>query len=179
MARIKQTAKKSTGGKAPRKKLATKAARRSAPAAGGVKKPHRYRPGRTVALREIRKYQKTTNPLIPYAPFKRLVRLPAPFSRRTPALPATSFSRPRGAGAGDRERDCQGEERGGGRPKIELRWTREAIECLREASEMQLIKHFEEANLLAIHRRRITIQPKDIQLARRIRGEPATEPTAS
>ncbi|KAG0437605.1 hypothetical protein HPB47_017357 [Ixodes persulcatus] len=46
----------STGGKAPRKQLATKAARKSAPATGGVKKPHRYRPG-TVALREIRRYQ--------------------------------------------------------------------------------------------------------------------------
>ncbi|KAK3606648.1 hypothetical protein CHS0354_035642 [Potamilus streckersoni] len=54
MARTKQTARKSTGGKAPRKQLATKAARKSAPATGGVKKPHRYRPG-TVALREITK----------------------------------------------------------------------------------------------------------------------------
>ncbi|GKV52789.1 hypothetical protein SLEP1_g59352 [Rubroshorea leprosula] len=59
MARTKQTAKKSTGGKAPRKQLATKAARKSAPATGGVKKPHRFRPG-TVALREIRKYQKSS-----------------------------------------------------------------------------------------------------------------------
>ena len=46
MARTKQTARKSTGGKAPRKQLATKAARKSAPASGGVKKPHRYRPAR-------------------------------------------------------------------------------------------------------------------------------------
>ncbi|KJH45755.1 hypothetical protein DICVIV_08196 [Dictyocaulus viviparus] len=44
MARTKQTARKSTGGKAPRKQLATKAARKSAPATGGVKKPYRYRP---------------------------------------------------------------------------------------------------------------------------------------
>jgi len=49
MARTKQTARKSTGGKAARKELATKAARSSAPRAGGVKKPHRYRPG-TVAV---------------------------------------------------------------------------------------------------------------------------------
>ena len=63
MARTKQTARKSTGGKAPRKQLATKAARKSAPATGGVKKPHRYRPG-TVALREIRKFQKSTELLI-------------------------------------------------------------------------------------------------------------------
>lgn len=45
MARTKQTARKSTGGKAPRKQLATKAARKSAPTNGGVKKPHRYKPG--------------------------------------------------------------------------------------------------------------------------------------
>ncbi|VDO51972.1 unnamed protein product [Schistosoma margrebowiei] len=55
MARTKQTSRKSTGGKALRKQLATKAARKSAPATYGVKKPHRYRPG-TVALREIRRY---------------------------------------------------------------------------------------------------------------------------
>ena len=61
MARTKQTARKSTGGKAPRKQLATKAARKSAPATGGVKKPHRYRPG-TVALREIRCVNATAFP---------------------------------------------------------------------------------------------------------------------
>merc|ERR1711997_747389 len=70
MARTKQTARKSTGGKAPRKHLATKAARKSAPATGGVKKPHRYRPG-TVALREIRRYQKSTELLIRKFPFQR------------------------------------------------------------------------------------------------------------
>jgi histone H3 len=73
MARTKQTARKSTGGKAPRKQLASKAARKSAPTSGGVKKPHRYRPG-TVALREIRRYQKSTELLIRKLPFQRLVR---------------------------------------------------------------------------------------------------------
>jgi histone H3 len=73
MARTKTTARKSTGGKAPRKQLATKAARASAPTAGGVKKPHRYRPG-TVALSEIRKYQKTTALFIRKLPFQRLVK---------------------------------------------------------------------------------------------------------
>ena len=73
MARTKQTARKSTGGKAPRKQLATKAARKSAPATGGIKKPHRFRPG-TVALREIRRYQKSTELLIRKLPFQRLVR---------------------------------------------------------------------------------------------------------
>ena len=58
MARTKQTARKNTGAKAPRKQLGNKAARKSAPIQGGVKKPHRYKPG-TVALREIRKFQKS------------------------------------------------------------------------------------------------------------------------
>ena len=40
---------------------------------GGVKKPHRFRPG-TVALREIRRYQKSTELLIRKLPFQRLVR---------------------------------------------------------------------------------------------------------
>uniref|UniRef100_A0A3B4FTR0 Core Histone H2A/H2B/H3 domain-containing protein n=1 Tax=Pundamilia nyererei TaxID=303518 RepID=A0A3B4FTR0_9CICH len=73
LARTKQTARKSTGGKAPRKQLATKAAHKGAPATGGVKKPHRYRPG-TVALREIRRYQKSTELLIRKLPFQHLVR---------------------------------------------------------------------------------------------------------
>eukprot|EP00804_Cyclotella_cryptica_P015455 CCRYP_008060-RA/>CCRYP_008060-RA protein AED:0.06 eAED:0.06 QI:0/-1/0/1/-1/0/1/0/105 len=73
MARINQTAPKSTGGKAPQKQLATKAARKNAPAAGGCKKPHCYRPG-TVALREIHKYQKSTDLLIRKLPFQRFVR---------------------------------------------------------------------------------------------------------
>ena len=72
MARVKQ-ARKTTGGKALRKKLATKAAHKSAPTRGGVKKPYRYRPG-TVALREIRCYQKTTELLLRKAPFQKLVR---------------------------------------------------------------------------------------------------------
>ncbi|KAF5806821.1 putative transcription factor Hap3/NF-YB family [Helianthus annuus] len=73
MARTKQTARKFTGGKAPRKQLATKAARKSAPTTGGVKKPHRFRPG-TVALREIKKYQKSNELLIRKLPFQRFVR---------------------------------------------------------------------------------------------------------
>ena len=72
-ARTKQTARNSVGGKVPRKQLATKAARKFAPATGARKKPHRYRPG-TVALREIRRYQKSTELLIRKLPFQRLVR---------------------------------------------------------------------------------------------------------
>ena len=73
MARTKQTARKSTGGKAPRKQLASKVAHKSAPATGGVKKPQRFRPG-VVALREIRHYQKSTDLLIRKLPFQRLVK---------------------------------------------------------------------------------------------------------
>lgn len=73
MARTKQTARKSTAQKVPRKQLvAQKIARKSAPATG-VKKPHRFKPG-TVALREIRKYQKSTDLLIRKLPFQRLIR---------------------------------------------------------------------------------------------------------
>ncbi len=73
MAWTKQTARRCTGGKAPRFQLATKAAQRSTPASGGVKKPHRYRPG-TVALHKICRYQKSTDLLIRKVPFQHLER---------------------------------------------------------------------------------------------------------
>ncbi len=92
MARVKQVARKTSAGKAPRFHMLTQQARQhqlqqqNAPALprrrslvpqsgprGGVKKPHRYRPG-TVALREIRRFQKSTDLLIRKAPFQRLVR---------------------------------------------------------------------------------------------------------
>jgi histone H3 len=129
MARTKQTARKSSGGKAPRKQLATKAARKSAPATGGVKKPHRYRPG-TVALREIRKYQRSTELFI-----RKLVR--------------------------EITQDF----------KTDLRFQSTAILALQESAEAYLVGLFEDTNLCAIHAKRVTILPKDMQLARRIRGE--------
>ena len=134
MARTKQTARKSTGGKVPRKQLATKAARKSSPAAGAVKKPHRYRPG-TVALREIRKYQKSTELLIRKLPFQRLVR-----------EVAQDF-------------------------KNDLRFQGSAVMALQEAAEAYLVSLFEDTNLCAIHAKRVTIMPRDMQLARRIRNE--------
>mmetsp|Transcript_3382 Transcript_3382/g.6560 ORF Transcript_3382/g.6560 Transcript_3382/m.6560 type:complete len:137 (+) Transcript_3382:3858-4268(+) len=134
MARTKQTAHKTTGGKVPRHHLATNAARKSAPAPGGVKKPHRYRPG-TVALRQIRKYQKSTDLLIRKAPFQRLVREVAQ----------------------DMKKD--------------MRFQSTAVLALQEAAEAYLVGLFEDTNLCALHAKRVTIMPKDIQLARRIRGE--------
>jgi histone H3 len=134
MARTKQTARKNTGGKAPRKNVASKAARKTAPSSGGVKKPHRFKPG-TVALREIRKYQKSTELLVRKLPFQRLVR-----------EIAQEF-------------------------KTDLRFQSSAVLALQEASEAYMVGLFEDTNLCAIHAKRVTIMPKDIQLARRIRGE--------
>ena len=98
------------------------------------KKPHRYRPG-TVALREIRRYQKSTE-LIRKLPFQRLVRELA-------------------------------QDLG----KMNVRFQSGAIIALQEASEAYLVGLLEDANLCAVHAKRVTIMPKDIQLARRIRGE--------
>ncbi|ROT77430.1 core histone H2A/H2B/H3/H4 [Penaeus vannamei] len=127
--------RKSTGGKALVSSWPPRP-RKSAPASGGVKKPHRYRPG-TVALREIRRYQKSTELLIRKLPFQRLVR-----------EIAQDF-------------------------KTDLRFQSAAIGALQEASEAYLVGLFEDTNLCAIHAKRVTIMPKDIQLARRIRGERA------
>ena len=134
MARTKQTARKSVGGKAPRKALANKAARKSAPSTGGVKKPHRYRPG-TVALREIRRYQKSTELLLRKLPFKRLIQ--------------------------ELSQDFMSD----------LRVSASGLLALQQASEAYLVGIFEDSNLCAIHAKRVTIFPKDIHLARRIRGE--------
>ncbi|KAG2125057.1 histone-fold-containing protein [Suillus clintonianus] len=137
MARTKQTARKSTGGKAPRKQLAVKSGKKAPihhPPAGGVKKPHRFRPG-TVALREIRRYQKSTELLIRKLPFQRLVR-----------EIAQDF-------------------------KTDLRFQSSAVMALQEAAEAYLVSLFEDTNLAAIHAKRVTIQPKDLALARRLRGE--------
>jgi len=116
-------------------KTAKKTAQSNAPiTSGGVKKPHRFRPG-TVALREIRKFQKSTDLLIRKLPFQRVVR--------------------------DIASDY----------KSDLRFQASAVLALQEAAESYLVGLFEDTNLCAIHAKRVTIMPKDIQLARRIRGE--------
>ena len=145
MARTKQVARKSTGGKAPRKQVATKAARRvhGSGGSGGIKKPHRFRPG-VVALREIRRYQKSTERLIRRAPFVRLVR---ELSQSIGIYPRNSLD--------------------------DWRFQANAIDALQEACEAYLIGLFEDTNLMAIHAKRVTIMPKDMHLARRIRGERA------
>ena len=135
MARTKHVARKSSLSGKSRQMLATKAARKSAPTAGGVKKAHRYRPG-TVALQEIRKYQKSTELLIRKLPFQRLV--------RQIAQEVTH---------------------------VDLRFQSTAVLALQEAAEAYLVGLFEDTNLCAIHCKRVTIMPRDISLARRIRGE--------
>jgi histone H3 len=129
-------------GKQPKK--FGKAKDMAAPATGGAipapKKPRRMRPG-TVALREIRKYQKSTDLMIRKAPFMRLVK--------------------------EIVQDMCA-------PGEQLRMQSTAILALQEASEAYLVQLFEDTNLCAIHAKRVTIMPKDLQLARRIRGETST-----
>lgn len=135
MARVKQTFVKSTGGKKPRRTLAENAGK-SVVAAGAAKKRRRYRPG-TVALREIRRYQKSTELLIKKRPFQRLVK-----------------------------EICQIEA-----PGRDYRFQSTALLALQEAAEAYLVGLFEDTNICALHAKRVTIMPKDMQLARRVRGE--------
>lgn len=132
MARTKQVAYKSAN------KMASVPARLSEkkplPNAKDKKKPYRYRPG-TKALKEIRKYQKSTDLLIRKLPFQRLVREIAQEVSNVYRFQST------------------------------------AIIALQEAAEAYLVSLFEDANLCAIHAKRVTIMTKDIHLARRIRGE--------
>ena len=108
---------------------------------GGVKKHYRYRPG-TVALKQIRQYQKSTELLIRKLPFQRLVREIASDSEviKSPL--------------------CG-----------KVRFQSAAVMALQEAAEAYLVGLFEDTNLCAIHAKRVTIMPKDIQLARRIRSK--------
>ena len=128
------TATKSLENLTPKKKETKTKETKTKETNTGLKKPHRYRPG-TVALREIRRYQKSTELLIRKLPFQRLVR-----------EIAQDF-------------------------KTDLRFQGSAVLALQEASEAYLVGLFEDTNLCAIHAKRVTIMPKDMQLSRRIRGE--------
>ena len=136
MVRVKQSLVVAFGKGTITKKLVPKVAPISAPKGGGVVVKKRYRPG-SRALREIRKYHKSTDLLTRKLPFQRLVREIA--------------------------QDY----------KTDLRFQSLAVLALQEASEAYLVGLFEDTNLCAIHAKRVTIMPKDIQLARRIRGERA------
>ena len=127
------------------KKMAAKAAKKSGMKApkGGVKKRYRYWPG-TVALKQIRQCQKSTELLIRKLPFQRLV--------QEIACDSDVITSPL----------CG-----------KVRFQSAAVMALQEASEAYLVGLFEDTNLCAIHAKWVTIMPKDIQLARRIRGERA------
>ena len=107
--------------------------KKTAPALGGLKK-RRFKAG-TVALREIRKYQKSTDLMLPRAPFQRLVR----------------------SICHDIDHD--------------LRFQSQALIALQEASEAYITGIFEDANLCALHAKRVTLMKADMMLARRIRGD--------
>ncbi|KAG0377038.1 MAG: histone-fold-containing protein [Linnemannia gamsii] len=104
----------------------------------------RYKPG-AKALREIRHYQKSTDLLLLKAPFARVVR-----EISNDFVSQVSLS-----------------------DNIGLRWQSAALMALQEATEAFMVHLFEDANLCAIHAKRVTIMQRDIQLARRIRGHHA------
>ena len=113
-----------------------KARKKTAAAEGGIKEKRkfRFRPG-TVAIREIKRYQKATNFMLAKAPFQRFIR----------AI-------------------CEGID-------SQLRFQSTALLALQEAAESYLTGLFEDANLCAIHASRVTVMKKDLDLARRLRGE--------
>lgn len=146
MARVKQTARKSTGGQSVVKKLASQKSIKKArtaskkpvgrdPVMKARRKPRKEKRG-TAALREIKKYQRTTDLLLRKAPFQRLVR------EITAQVSAE--------------------------PKL---FTKDAILALQEACEAYVVGVMEDSNLCAIHAKRVTIMPKDMQLATRLRRQ--------
>lgn len=118
------------------KSMKAKAVKKTAPAEGGMKDKRKvhYKAG-TVALREIKRYQKSMNMMLPRAPFQRLVRS------------ITQHIDP------------------------DLRFQSTTLVALQEAAEAYVVSLFEDTNLCAIHAKRTTIQKKDMELARRIRGD--------
>ena len=110
---------------------------------GKVRKTRRYRPG-TVSLREIRRYQKSTEMLIPKLCFQRLVR----------EVVYSMFH------------------------EGSYRFQSQALLALQEASEAFLVNMFDHVNHFAIHRNRVTITPKDVQLWKRTTDfKPKFDPT--
>ena len=132
------------GGKQPRKHISHKVLRKGIVPTGGIKKPHRYQPG-MVALREIRRYQRSTENLIKRTPFQKLIREISQEYRICPEGPGT--------------------------PSVQVCFQSTVIAALQEAGENFIVGLFEDVNLLAIHTRHVTIMPRDIRLNLRIRGD--------
>ncbi len=158
MARVKQFGRKLIGNKVPHKAADLR-----------MKKSRRYRPG-TVALREICKYQKSTDLLIRKAPFQRLIRevcqslgLDVRFqSTAMLALQEASEAHLIALFEDSKFNKC--------RPlAFGISMLADSSRSLHAFAFAWIVS----ANLCAIHAKRITIMPKDMQLARRIRGERA------
>ena len=132
------------GGKQPRKHISHKILRKGITHTGGIKKPHRYRPG-MVALKEIRQYQRSTENIIKRTPFQKLIREISQEYRICPDGPGT--------------------------PSVQVCFQSTAIAALQKAAENFIVGLFKDINLLAIHARHVTIMPRDIRLAVRIRGD--------
>ena len=102
---------------------------------GGIKKPHRYRPG-LLALREIQRYQQSIESLIWRTPFNKLIKEISQEYRICPEGPGT--------------------------PSVQVCFQSTALAALQEATENFLVGLFEDVNLLAVHAKRVTVMPRDI-----------------
>ena len=132
------------GGKQPQKHLSQKLLHLGTTPTGGIKKPHNYRTG-LVALREIRRYQKSTECSIKRSPFQKLIREIIQEYHICPQGPGT--------------------------PSMQVRFQSTATAALQEAAENFIVGLFEDVNLLAVHAKRVTVMPRDIRLALRIKGD--------
>ena len=137
------TKKIPNGGKQLCKHILHKTLKRNS-TTGGIKKPHRYHPG-LLALHEICRYQQTTESLIRRTPFNKLIKEISQEYRICPEGPGT--------------------------PSVQVCFQSTALAALQQAAGNFLVGLFEDVNLLAVHAKRVTVMPHDIQLALRIRGD--------
>ena len=91
-----------------------------------------------LALREIHRYQQSTNCLIKRTPFNKLIKEISQEYRVCPDGPGT--------------------------PSVQVRFQSTALAALQEAAENFLVGLFEDVNLLAVHAKRVTVMPHDIQV---------------
>ena len=98
-----------------------------------------------LALREIRRYQQSTESLIKRTPFHKLIKEISQEYRVYPDGPGT--------------------------PSVQVQFQSTALAALQEAAENFIVGLFEDVNLLAVHARRVTVMPRDIRLALRIQGD--------
>ena len=98
-----------------------------------------------MALHEICKYQQSTESLIRRTPFNKLIKEISQEYRICPEGPGT--------------------------PSVQVHFQSTALAALQEVAENFLVGLFEDVNLLAVHAKRVTVMPRDIRLALRIRGD--------